>query len=318
MRFASLRSWFLISVILCGLIAVEVTAVVSSLHQIKHASHSPDATPAWIYVLLLAAMPSGTLPTLACLAVACWAFLHRSNRVPFLIAGLAVLDYLSTAVSLCGRALSGFMTYGGLFGLGAAYSYGAIATLALLISICLTVILILCCAIRAKRIGPAVAEVPIVGTEFQLFRRLLRSAAICFFFYLIILALFSTYGSWAGGRVDAEIHAAPRYPGFAARLGVASGLLLIVEGIWPSPVVIAASGASAEKWRLALIVCGSGAFAAFGDSCLVFSGAMRDWYFTRWVWCEAAVYFAAAYMAVAVILAMKANSMVNRWGARQL
>ncbi len=318
MRFASLRSWFLISVILCGLIAVEVTAVVSSLHQIKHASHSPDATPVWIYVLLLAAMPSGTLPTLACLAVACWALLRRSNRVPFLIAGLAVLDYLSTAVSLCGRALSGFMTYGGLFGLGAAYSYGAIATLALLISICLTVILILCCAIRAKRVAPAVAEVPITGRKSGLPERLLRYAAMAFFLYVIINSLFSTYSNLAGHRAHAEIQAAPPCPGFAAAIGLASGLLLIVEGIWPSPVVIATSGASAEKWRLALIVCGSGAFAAFGDSCLVFSGAMRDWYFTRWVWCEAAVYFAAAYTAVAVILAMKANSVVNRWGARQL
>ncbi len=290
--------------------------MLSSLDQLTRPSQSPGTTPIWMYVLVLAAMPSGTLPTLACLAAACWALLRGPSRAPFLIAGLAILDCLSAAVSLCGRAMASFMTCGGYFALGAAYSYGAIATVALFISICLTIILILCCAIRARRFVPAAAEGPGIAKQSQWPSRLLRSAAICFLFYVIVSALLSAYSNWAGHHAPTEFQTAQSCPSSAATIGLTSGLLLIVEGIWPSPIVIAGSGARAGKWRLALIVCGGATFAAMGDSCFVSSGAMRNGYLKGWVWCEAGAIFAAAYFAAAVILAMKTRSIINHWRAR--
>ncbi len=316
MRFANLRSGLLISAISGALVAAEVAAVLSSLGQLTRPSQSPGTTPIWMYVLALAAMPSGTLPTLACLATACWALLRGPGRAPFLIAGLAILDCLSTAVSLCGRAASGLMTCGGYFGLGAAYFYAATAALALITSICLTVILIPCCAIRARRFFPAAAEGPGIAKQSQWPRRLLRSAAICFLFYVIVSALLSAYSNWAGRHAPTEFQTAQSCPSSAVTIGLTCGLLLIVEGIWPSPIVIAGSGARAGKWRLALIVCGGATFAAMGDSCYVSSGAMRNGYLKGWVWCEAGVIFAVAYLAAAIILAMKTRSIINHWRAR--
>ncbi len=249
-----------------ALCAADLVPILIYLNLIADRAKSLGSASIWMCVLFLAAWPSGTLPTLACLTLLFAVSYGDWQLVPGIIRNLSLIGRVLIIVGIGVKAIANSLSLGGYFATGAVAVYALLADAAMFSSMGFGLIVFIWLLSRVLQSGPIVRPESVDGGKQS---GCLGNSVARILMGLWVLVLIHTMMAMVKPAANFPAWAysagweSPMLPGI--NLCLISGLLLIHIGLW-RPGGSSMAGLSSPWNRLAITLAGFSAFAGYSDA----------------------------------------------------
>ncbi len=260
---ASMLAVVLLVLALC---AAGLVPILIYLNLIAHRAKSIGSASILTRVLFVAAWPSGTLPTLACLTLLFAVSYGDWKLVPGIIRNLSLIGRVLITVGIGAKAIANSLSLGGYFATGGVFVYVLLADAAMISSMGFGLIVFIWLLLRVLKSGPIVRSVSVDGGKQSGWLSNLVARILMGLWGFVFIQTMMAFAKPAA-NVPAWAYSAgwesPMLPGI--NLCLISGLLLIYIGLW-RPTGSSTPGLSSPWNRPAIALVGFSAFAGYSDA----------------------------------------------------